>query len=106
MKNEKIRAVTNVSDNVDAAIDVFQLEAQPSERMLRFCEENHISMVCLLMMGLRTYLQKENGNDDVSIVTTVARRATLLEKKAAVQESIVSRSAVSFPEKIPLWKDC
>lgn len=39
-------------------------------------------MVCLLMMGLRTYLQKENGNDDVSITTTVARRATLSEKKS------------------------
>jgi len=82
MKDKKIRAVTNVSDNVDAAIDIFQLEAEPSERMLRFCGEKHISMVCLLMMGLRTYLQKENDNDDVSIVTTVARRATLLEKKS------------------------
>lgn len=81
-QDKKVRAVTNVSDNVDANIDVFQLEAEPSERLLRFCEENHISMVCLLMMGLRTYLQKENGNDDISIVTTVARRATLSEKKS------------------------
>ncbi len=80
-KNEKLRAVTNVSDNVDANIVTFKLEAEPSERMLEFCENNHISMVCLLMMGLRTYLQKINGNDDVSIVTTVARRATLSEKK-------------------------
>lgn len=81
MKDPNFRAVTNVSNNVDAAIDVFELEAEPTERLLRFCEENHISMVCLLMMGLRTYLQKENDNDEVSIVTTVARRATLQEKK-------------------------
>lgn len=80
-KNSKERAVTNVSDNVDANIVTFQLEADPSERLLRFCEENHVSMVCLLMMGLRTYLQKINNNDDVSIVTTVARRATLEEKR-------------------------
>lgn len=80
-KNPELRAVTNVSDNVDANIITFQLEADPSRRLMQFCEEHHISMVCLLMMGLRTYLQKVNGNDDVSINTTVARRATLAEKK-------------------------
>lgn len=80
-KNPDLRAVTNVSDNVDANIITFQLESDPSERLMQFCEEHHISMVCLLMMGLRTYLQKVNGNDDVSINTTVARRATLSEKK-------------------------
>lgn len=79
--NPKLRAVTNVSENVDANIVTFELEADPSDRMMKFCEEHHISMVCLLMMGLRTYLQKENGYDDVSINTTVARRATLSEKK-------------------------
>ena len=80
-KNPELRAVTNVSDNVDANIITFQLEADPSRRLMQFCEAHHISMVCLLMMGLRTYLQKVNGNDDVSINTTVARRATLAEKK-------------------------
>ncbi len=81
-KNPALRAVTNTSNNVEANIALFELEADPSERLLKFCEEHHISMVCLLMMGLRTYLQKENGNDDVSITTTVARRATLAEKKS------------------------
>lgn len=81
-KNKKLRAVTNTSTTVDADIAVFELEAEPSAKLLAFCEEHHVSMVCLLMMGLRTYLQKENGNDDVSITTTVARRATLTEKKS------------------------
>ena len=80
-KNNSLRAVTAVSDNVDANIVTFSLEADPSLRLMKFCEDNHISMVCLLMMGMRTYLQKLNGNDDVSIVTTVARRATLEEKR-------------------------
>lgn len=81
-ENPKERAVTVISDNVDANIVTFELEAEPSERLLRFCEERHISMVCLLMMALRTYLQKQNNQEDVSIVTTVARRATLSEKKS------------------------
>ena len=81
-KNPALRAATVTSTNVEANIDLFELEADPSARLLKFCEEHHISMVCLLMRGLRTYLQKENGNDDVSITTTVARRATLSEKKS------------------------
>lgn len=81
-KNSKLRAATNVSDNVDANIAVFHLEEEPSNQLMKFCEEYQISMVCLLMMGLRTFLQKENGNDDVSLTTTVARRATLAEKRS------------------------
>lgn len=80
-KNPKLRAATNTSDNVDANITTFHLEAEPSMELLEFCEKNRVSMVCLLMMGLRTYLQKENDLDDISINTTIARRATLSEKK-------------------------
>ncbi|MGL5258797.1 MAG: condensation domain-containing protein [Lachnospiraceae bacterium] len=79
--NPNLRAATLISNNVDANIVTFQLEQEPSLKLLKFCEEQHISMVCLLMMGLRTYLQKENGSEDVSINTTVARRATIAEKK-------------------------
>lgn len=80
-KNKDLRAATNTSDNVDANITTFHLEAEPSMKLLQFCEEQHISMVSLLMMGLRTFLQKENNLDDISINTTIARRATLSEKK-------------------------
>lgn len=80
-KNPAMRAATNTSDNVEANITTFHLEAEPSLELLEFCETNRVSMVCLLMMGLRTYLQKENDEDDISITTTIARRATLSEKK-------------------------
>lgn len=80
--NPELRAAANLTDNVDANITVFHLEAEPSKRLLNFCEERQISMVCLLMMGLRTFLQKENELDDVSLTTTIARRATLSEKKS------------------------
>lgn len=80
-KNSKLRAATNVSDNVDANLSNFYLEEGAAEKLQKFCEENHISMTCILLMGLRTYLQKENNVDDISITTTIARRATLLEKR-------------------------
>lgn len=81
LKKPDLRAATTATGNVDANITVFHLEEEPSRKLLEFCEKYQTSMVCLLMMGLRTYLQKENGVDDVSINTTVARRATLAEKK-------------------------
>ncbi len=80
--NPNLRAAINVSDSVDSALDVFHLGGEPTKRLMDFCEEYHVSLVCLLLMGLRTYFQKMNGNEDVSINTAIARRATLLEKKS------------------------
>ncbi len=80
--NPNLRAAVNVSDSVDSALDIFHLEAEPTKRLMDFCEKYHVSLACLLIMGLRTYYQKMNGNDDVSINTAIARRATLKEKKS------------------------
>lgn len=79
--NPNQRSAVNVSDCVDSDLTVFHLEGEPTARLMNFCEKEHISLTCLLIMGLRTYFQKENGNDDVSINTAIARRATLKEKR-------------------------
>ena len=78
--NPNARAAYNTSDSVQSKLDVFHLEAEPTERLVNFCEEYHVSLNFLLLMGLRTYFQKENGIDDVSINSAIARRATLKEK--------------------------
>jgi hypothetical protein len=67
---------------VDSALDIFHLEEEPTKRLMSFCEKYHISLANLLVMGIRTYFQKVNGNDDVSINMAIARRATLKEKKS------------------------
>ena len=74
--NPDQRAARTIPEDVSANITTFRLEPEPSERLLTFCEEHRISMTCL-----RTYLQKQNGNEDVSLTTTIARRATLTEKR-------------------------
>lgn len=81
-KNPKARSAQVASGNVDSALDIFHLEEEPTSRLMTFCEQQHISLQCLLIMGIRTYLQKMNGNDDVSINVAYARRATLAEKKS------------------------
>lgn len=81
--NPGLRAAVNGIQNCDAEIAQFHLEPDPSDVLVKFCEENEIPMACLLLMAVRTYLQKVNNNEpDVSIQNTVSRRATLLEKNS------------------------
>lgn len=80
--NPALRAAPTGSDSFAAAIDIFHLEEEPTKRLMAFCEEQHVSLQCLLIMGIRTYLQKVNACDDVSMMVAYARRATLLEKKS------------------------
>lgn len=81
--NPEQRSAMVVSKNVGAGISVFHLEKEPSERLMKFCEDNKVPMVCLLLMGLRTVLSKFNDNEkDVSIKSCISRRGTLLEKRS------------------------
>lgn len=77
----ELRAAVGGIQSCDAEIAQFHLEPDPSDVLVKFCEEHQISMASLLLMAVRTYLQKVNNNEpDVSIQNTVSRRATLLEK--------------------------
>lgn len=80
--NPNLRAAPTGTDSFVADIDIFHLEEEPTRRLLSFCERQHVSLQCLLLMGIRTYLQKVNQCDDVSIQVAYARRATLQEKKS------------------------
>ncbi len=80
-KNPKQRAAFYLVEDATSNIINFNLEPEPSFELMRFCEANGVSMQGLVMMGLRTYYQKQNENDDVSILSMVARRATKLEKR-------------------------
>ena len=79
--NPNLRAAPTGSDSFAADIDIFHLEGEPTERLMTFSESHQISLQCLIM-GIRTYLQKMNNCDDVSMMVAYARRATLLEKKS------------------------
>lgn len=81
--NPNARAIRIHSNSVDARHSVFHLDKKASTEMMDFCKSVNIPMVCLLMLGLRSYTSKINNfQTDVSINSTVARRATLKEKKS------------------------
>ena len=60
-KNPDLRSAFCVTDDTKSALDIFHLEAEPTKRLMDFCEKYHVSLACLLLMGLRTYYQKMNG---------------------------------------------
>ena len=79
--NPEQRSAVVTSLTPEASISVYQLEKEPSDRLMEFCRENRVPMATLLLMGLRTVLSKFNNDEkDVSIKSCVARRGTLLEK--------------------------
>lgn len=81
--NPTLRAATDTSSDFSAGIKSFRLEPEASDELMQFCEKNNIPVVCLLLMALRTYISKiNNKQSDISIQSTVSRRATLLEKKS------------------------
>lgn len=81
--NPNLRDVLLNCGDTTAAISVFQLEKEATDKLMSFCEENRIPFVQLIMMAMRTVLSKFNDNEkDVSIKTVVARRGTLSEKKS------------------------
>ena len=82
MNRPDLRAAINVSDSVDSALDIFHLEAEPTKRLMDFCEKYHVSSGLPASDGTSYLFSEMNGNDDVSINTAIARRATLKEKKS------------------------
>ena len=50
--NPELRACINASREVDSALDIFHLEAEPTKRLMDFCEEYNVSPVCLLSMSV------------------------------------------------------
>lgn len=82
-KNPFLRACVNSSNDIEAAIANFHLESEATQRILDFCKAHEIPVVCFIIAALRTYISKMNNNQsDISIQSTVSRRATLLEKRS------------------------
>ncbi|MGN0633958.1 MAG: condensation domain-containing protein [Oscillospiraceae bacterium] len=80
--NPELRSAIITSKTLDAAISVYHLEKEATERLMKFCEENNVPMTSLLLMGLRTVLSQFNGNEkDVSVKTNVSRRGTITKKR-------------------------
>lgn len=76
------RACRIPCESVEAQHTEFHLEREPTSRLLDFCLSTRIPMVCLLLLGIRTFLSKMNGNErDISIKSAISRRGSVQKKK-------------------------
>jgi hypothetical protein len=76
-KNKNLRAADIERKQLFVAVKDYKLEPEPSKRLIDFCMNHGISMTNLLLLGLRTYLSKQNGGqEDISIQNFISRRST------------------------------
>ncbi len=59
---------------------VYHLEGDATQNLMDFCMNHQVSMTNLILLGMRTYLSKQNdGQQDITIRNYIARRSTHAE---------------------------
>lgn len=80
-KNPLLRAADRQMTDCREGQVSFYMKPEPAGKLMGFCSEQGISMTNLLLMGLRTYLSKQNGGEtDVSLRNYVSRRSSRLAR--------------------------
>ncbi len=76
-KNKNLRSVDIERKKLFVAVKDYKLEKEPSKELMDFCRSHEISMTNLLLLGMRTYLSKQNeGQEDITIQNFISRRST------------------------------
>ena len=82
MKNPELRACYPTG-NIEADIKVYDLEDEPTQRLIEFSRVNKVPVAVILLLGLRTVFSHFSGGEkDISVKNAVARRGTLLESQS------------------------
>ena len=78
--NPNLRAADIERKELFVAVKDYKLDSDASRRVMEFCYENNLSVTNLLLLGLRTYLSKQNnGQKDITIENFISRRSTKSE---------------------------
>ena len=89
-KDPSLRAADIELKELFVTVKNYQLEPDPSRRVMEFCRNNQISMTNLLLLGIRTYLSKvNNGQEDITIQNFISRRSTHDEWKSGGSRTIM-----------------
>ena len=76
-RKKSLRAADIEKKNLFVQVKDYPLEAAPSKAIMDFCLNHNLSITNLLLLGLRTYLSKQNGGqEDISIQNFISRRST------------------------------
>ena len=75
--NPKLNSADIELKNLFVEVKDYKLEAAAAKQLFDFCQNHQLSMTNLLLLGIRTYLSKENnGQEDISIQNFISRRST------------------------------
>ncbi|MBQ3136200.1 MAG: hypothetical protein IJB74_01825 [Clostridia bacterium] len=85
----------------DASVLKFSMSAEESEKFLKMCKENNLSVCSSVSMGVRTGLSCFNDNQqDVSFKMIINRRGTIEEKKSGgLRINFLPVRSIISPEK-------
>ncbi|MCR5404214.1 MAG: chromosome condensation protein [Butyrivibrio sp.] len=75
--NKNLRSVDIERKQLFVAVKDYKLEKEPTKTLIDFCVNHEISMTNLLLLGIRTYLSKQNnGQEDITVQNFISRRST------------------------------
>ncbi len=76
-KDPFLRSADIERNNLFVAVKDYVLEKEPTEELMKYCMREKISFNNLMLLAMRTYLSKvNNGQEDITIESFIARRAT------------------------------
>ena len=76
-KNPCLRSADIERNNLFVAVKDYVLEKEPTQELMKYCMREKISFNNLMLLAMRTYLSKvNNGQEDITIESFIARRAT------------------------------
>ena len=76
-RKKSLRAADIEKKNLFVQVKDYPLEEAPAKAIMDFCLTHNLSITNLLLLGLRTYLSKQNGGqEDISIQNFISRRST------------------------------
>lgn len=75
--DKNLRAADIELEHLFVEVKDYILEPTPTQNLLDFCMNHQLSMTNLLLLGIRTYLSKVNGEqEDITIQNFISRRST------------------------------
>ncbi|WP_026517208.1 condensation domain-containing protein [Butyrivibrio sp. MC2021] len=76
-RKKSLRAADIEKKNLFVQVKDYPLEEVPTKEIIDFCMTHNLSITNLLLLGIRTYLSKQNGGqEDISIQNFISRRST------------------------------
>jgi len=106
-KNPDLRYGSIFTLRTAARHEVLEIPKEHVDKIAAYCQQQRVSMQSVFMFGLRHALSKLNERqEDITFMATVARRATVSEKRAGGTRAQATRFRTVFGEDCTFEQAC